>query len=289
VFGLFHSGNLWKEKVLYSFGTIKGDIEFPFGSLTMDAAGNLYGTAENGGASQSYCGGSGCGGVFKLTHSGTQWNETVIYNFTGTQDGGLPLANVIFDAAGNLYGTTDFSETSGAGVVFELSPSTGGSWTETTLYNFTGGADGGTPESGLTFDSAGNLYGTTYMGGNALCNSTGCGTVFKLTPQGGNWALSTVFAFDGSNGGWPSAGVVFDSAGNLYGTVTGFGKNGQGGVFKLSPHGGIWIEDFASFDLTDGGIPAGQLILNNGFLYGTAEHGGTGQLPGNGVVFKIHL
>jgi hypothetical protein len=111
----------------------------------------------------------------------------------------------------------------------------------------------------------------------------------KLAPHGGNWALSTLFAFDASNGGWPSAGVVSDSAGNLYGTTTGFGKTGQGGVFKLSLHGGSWIESFASFNLTDGGIPAGQLILNNGFLYGTAEHGGTGQIPGNGVVFGIHL
>src|SRR5450755_1137325 len=211
VFELLPSGEQWKEKVLYSFGATQDDIQSPFGSLTMDAAGNLYGTAANGGTSRAGCGGPGCGGVFELNQSGIQWKEMVIYNFTGTQDGGNPLANLIFDAAGNLYGTAGF----GGGVVFALSPSIGGSWTETTLYTFTTGTDGGSPRSGLIFDSAGNLYGTTYTGGNALCNGTGCGTVFKLAPHGGNWALSTLFAFDASNGGWPSAGVVSDSAGNL--------------------------------------------------------------------------
>jgi uncharacterized repeat protein (TIGR03803 family) len=174
-------------------------------------------------------------------------------------------------------------------VLFALSSSTGGSWTETTLYAFTGGTDDGNPKSGLIFDGAGNLYGTTYAGGNRSCNGVGCGTVFKLTPQGGNWTFSVLFAFDGSNGGWPSAGVVSDSAGNLYGAGTFGGQNGEGVVFKLSLHGGSWIESFYSFNLHNGGIPAGQVILNNGFVYGTAEHGGTGPIPGYGVVFGVHL
>jgi uncharacterized repeat protein (TIGR03803 family) len=287
VFALHPAVSGWKERVLYSFGASSGDLQSPYGSLTMDAAGNLYGTTASGGTSR-LCG-AGCGGVFKLTRSGAQWNESVLYNFIDGLDGGQPLANLIWDSAGNLYGTTALGGANGEGVVFELSPSTSGSWTETTLYAFAGSSDGSQPHSGLLFDSTGSLYGTTSVGGNTLCDGPGCGTVFKLAPQGaGSWAFSVLFTFDGSNGGSPQAGLVSDAAGNLYGTGTG-GKNNYGVVFGLSPSGSNWTESFASFNLKNGSGPQGQLILNNGVLYGTTENGGAGQLPGNGVVFALPL
>ncbi len=253
----------------------------------MDAAGNLYGTAANGGTSGAACGGSGCGGAFKISRSGSQFTETVLYNFSGGLDGGQPVDSLVFDAAGDLYGTTTFFGENGVGTVFELSPSSGAEWTETTLYTFTGGSDGGRPFGGVIFDHAGNLYGTTQVNGNnGLCNGVGCGTVFELSPQGsGNWTFSVLLAFDGTNGGWPDSSLTFDSAGNLYGTGTFGGKNNHGVVFRLSKSNGAWTEAFASFNLQNGGVPSGPLLLNNGFLYGTAEQGG----KGNGVVFDIKL
>ena len=281
VFVLQPKGTGWIQRNLHNFGSGSTDVSAPSASLIMDAAGNLYGTGSGGGTSWPGCGGRGCGGVFKISRSGSQFIETVLYNFTGGSDGGQPADSLVFDDAGNLYGTTTLNS------VFELSPSSGGEWNETTLYNFTNGADGGRPYGGLVFDHAGNLYGTTQINGNnGFCNGVGCGTVFELTPQGpGKWAFSVLFAFDGTNGGWPRSSLTLDSGGNLYGTGTFGGKNSQGVVFKLSQSNGTWTETFASFNFQDGGVPSGPLLLKNGFLFGTAEHGG----KGNGVVFDIKL
>jgi uncharacterized repeat protein (TIGR03803 family) len=184
----------------------------------VDAAGNLYGTAYVGG--DPTC---GCGTVFKLDPSG---NATVLHAFTEGTDGGLPQAGLIRDAAGNLYGTTQIGGSSNAGTVFKVD--TAGN--ETVLYSFTGGADGGSPLGGVSRDAAGNLYGTTQLGGSPQLQA---GTVFKLDTSGKLTALHTFTG--GADGSNPFAGVIRDSAGNLYGTTAGGGDSGFGTVFKITP------------------------------------------------------
>jgi uncharacterized repeat protein (TIGR03803 family) len=164
------------ETVLYSF-TGGNDGQDPEAGLIMDATGNLYGTTAYGGGTG--CGGFGCGVVFKLDTTGA---ETVLYSFSGGNDGQDSEAGLIMDATGNLYGTTNSGGAFNFGVVFKLD-TTG---TETVLYSFTGGADGATPEGSLISDSSGALYGTTQNGGDSNCKSQygfGCGVVFKLIPQ----------------------------------------------------------------------------------------------------------
>jgi uncharacterized repeat protein (TIGR03803 family) len=192
----------------------------------------LYGTTATGG--------NGGGGiVFELSPSGNGWVENVLYDFNGfpgSTDGNTPLAEVIFDASGNLYGTTAFGGTSGFGAVFELTPGAGG-WTEAILYNFASGNDGAYPEAGLVFDLLGNLYGTTFAGGGSKgCLGNGCGTVFRLTPaQGGQWTESLFsFPLPGSLGFQPAAPVVLDSAGRVYGTTTLGGSFGDGVTFRIT-------------------------------------------------------
>jgi uncharacterized repeat protein (TIGR03803 family) len=227
-----------KETVLYSFcaqgGSNCTDGAHPVPGVVFDQEGNLYGAASGGGA-------HGGGVVFKLTPKG---KETVLYSFCSQNncaDGASPVAGVIFDHRGNLYGTTHGGGNScdgngyGCGVAFKLTPE----GMETVLYSFCSNrcADGLWPEAGLTFDRKGNLYGTTSDGGDA-CNGYGCGVVFKLTPRGKETVLYT---FEGSDGANPGAGVVFDLQGNLYGTTFAGGAYndcadaGCGVVFKLTP------------------------------------------------------
>jgi uncharacterized repeat protein (TIGR03803 family) len=208
--GTFGQGNVfeltpnptgrWAETVLYNFtGTSDGD--FPSGgSLIFDSAGNLYGTTMFGGIDNGggVCGVliTACGTVFKLSpQPNGGWSETVIHDFLGGTDGALPYAGLIFDSAGNLYGTASVggNQTScyhngnggfGCGTVFELSPNSDGTWSETTLYSFAGGKDGASPTANLIFDNLGNLYSTTSSGGGSYCYLTGsCGTVFELSPS----------------------------------------------------------------------------------------------------------
>jgi uncharacterized repeat protein (TIGR03803 family) len=218
----------WQETTLESF-TLK-DGAYPRSSVVSDAAGNLYGTTSLGGDFNA-------GTVFELSPNldGT-WTETVVYSFTGKTDGYEPSSSVIFDAAGNLYGTTFLGGASEKGTVFELAPSPGGTWTETVLHSFRGGLDGSNPNlSTLTFDKAGNLFGETVAGGNDRC-SFGCGVVFELSPiGGGSWAESFPYRFKGTDGSSPSRGLVFDAAGNLYGTTLLGGAFGDGVVFELKP------------------------------------------------------
>src|ERR1700733_9660338 len=187
-------GGAWTETVLHSFCSAANctDGNTPYVGVIRDHEGNLYGTTAAGGTGCPEYG--GCGVVFELDRKG---NETVLYNFCPTgeyfncTDGNSPNA-VIQDAAGNLYGTTEYGGTDlascggGCGVVFKLAPPAqeGGAWTETVLYSFTGGTDGGEPFASVIQDAAGNLYGTTSGGGDSGCNlvGTGCGVVFKLTP-----------------------------------------------------------------------------------------------------------
>src|ERR1039458_9150522 len=220
--------------------------------------------------------------------------EKVLHNFNPNGTDGLqPYAGLIFDAAGNLYGTTGFGGTYRRGPVFELTPAGGGSWTETVLYSFGNGTDGVTPYAGLIFDAVGNLYGTTFFGGTYRN-----GTVFELTPAaGGGWTEKVLHNFNdngtGADGANPYAGLVFDGAGNLYGTTQSGGTNsGWGTVFELTPTaGGSWTEkvlyNFCSqANCTDGGSPEGGLIFDAaGNLYGTTVEGGTG--GSWGAVFEL--
>jgi uncharacterized repeat protein (TIGR03803 family) len=173
-----------KEAVLHNFGT-GTDGAAAYGRVISDSAGNLYGTTAFGGM-------SGSGVVFELTNPEAPggWNEAVLYTFSGGSDGSQPYGGLIFDSAGNLYGTTFQGGASNAGTVYELTPGKGSAWTETVLYSFASGTDGLGPQSDLNFDQAGNLYGTTANGG-----SPGNGIVFQLTPgQGGAWTETVLHA-----------------------------------------------------------------------------------------------
>ena len=295
VFELTPNGNgTWTERVLYDFEG-KKDGGVPHGNLIFDQDGNLYGTTLVGGT--LHC---DCGTIFKLTSfADGDWAHTVLYTFTGRKDGGYPNS-LIFDQAGNLYGTTGKGGTQARGVVFELSPNQDGTWTESVLHNFKG-KDGAFPSSGsLLFDTAGNLYGATQLGGAA-----DEGTVFKLRLNGdGSWTESVLHAFTGGkDGARPNNDVTFDQAGNLYGTtVSGGGLNacsgeGCGVVFKLVPNSnGKWKESvlhrFCSSGLCrDGQGPyAGVISDQAGNLFGTTYSGGDlNQCKGYGcgVVFKL--
>ena len=225
VFELSHkSPGVWKETLLHSFGN--GTDGFGPTGLIFDTAGNLYGTTWSGGA-------YGAGTVFQMTPTaGGGWMESVLYSFLNNGvDGYGPNAGVIFDAVGNLYGTTFYGGTDGIGTVFELSPAAGG-WTEHLLYTFINNhTDGVYPTSGVIFDQSGNLCGATEFGG-----SKGSGNVFELTPTGGGaWAETILHAFVSSKDGVYPNGLVLDSSGNLYGTTTFGGAYGYGTVFKITP------------------------------------------------------
>ncbi len=207
----------------------------------------------------------------------------VLHEFRGKFDGVAPVAGLIEDANGNLYGTTiggglnnDNTCNAGCGTVFELSPNGGGGWTKTTLHRFTGNADGGEPVFSLVMDGAGNLYGTNENGGSLLCGIPGCGTVFELSPDGsGGWTESTIYSFAPGSGGFSPTGSVQDASGNLYG-VTGSGGANYGVVFELSLSGGVWTETVLhTFDKSDGFGPNSTLLLDgSGNLFGTTIFGG---------------
>ncbi len=270
----------WQESVIYNF-TGGSDGGHPgTGALTFDSAGNIYGTAGGGGLS---CGNHGCGVVYKLTRSGGSWSESVLYSFTGGDDGETPNAGVTFNIAGNLYGTTFYGGANSQGTVYELTPSQSG-WTETTLHAFGASGDGYTVFGGVIFDTHGNMYGTTYNGGSG--NPQG-GTVYELKPSGGGWNYSIIDNLVGFAG--PSDNLALDQVGNLYGTV-GVDSEGLGNVFELSPNGGSW--DFSSLheflDEGNGAEPIGGVVLDaNRNIYGTASVGGGGNGSGQGVVFEI--
>lgn len=285
---LARAGAGWIFTPLYNFAG-GSDGAHPFAGVTIGPDGALYGTTFYGGGSGC---GLGCGTVYRLspppaTCQSTlcSWIETVLYRFSGSADGGMPFAGVVFDHAGNLYGTTTSGGLnncggSGCGVVYKLTRS-GGGWTEAVLYSFTGAADGASPRAGLAFDSAGNLYGTTVGGG-----SSGQGVVFQLQPSGAGWTENVLYSFSGgADGGGPIAGLILDSLGNLYGSSANDGT-GLCKVFELSPSGGSW--NFAllySFTSAEGANCAANLAMDSlGNLYGTTAGGGTYQ---NGVVFKL--
>jgi len=324
-FELTPTGSGYTMTVLYNFCSQPNctDGANPYASLIVDASGNLYGTTYNGGA-------NGGGTVFKLTPSGNGYTENVLYNFCSRSqgdaactDGSNPYAGLIEDASGNLYGTTNLGGTgdtlvNGAyayGTVFRLAPR-GSGYDYTVLYNFCPPSDtalcndGAAPNATLIEDASGNLYGTTVLGGagtHALeCDGIGCGTVFKLSPNGSGYTETVLYSFcsqGGSNctdGAYPyGAALTEDASGNLYGTTSSGGVNscdspGCGTVFELSPGGNGYTESVLhSFDHSDGSGPDAGLIEDaSGNLYGTTSSGGTGlswlcEACGSGTVFEL--
>ena len=303
-------GDPWTETVLYIFkGNGSKDGASPAGGLVIDSLGNLYGTTAYGGTGNCVVLGTlmGCGTVFEMSppkQKGGKWTETVLYSFPTPKQGFLPQGDLVFDSAGNLYGATEFGGGHGTtcnsfykycGAVFELSPpkTKGGKWTERTLHGFKSGEDGANPNGALVLDSKGNIYGTTFGGGNESgeCGSVGCGTVFKLmkpTMKGGAWTEELLHRFNGQDGASPTAGVVFGKNGNLFGTMSAGATSGNGAVFDLAAPGGggLWQENvlYRFSDGNDGTSPRGSLIFDaTGNLYGTALGGATHR----GVVFRL--
>ena len=289
------TGGGWKFSTIYEF-TGGTDGASPLGSLVFDAAGNGYATAGGGGA-------QGRGVVFELTppknrQPGAKWAEKVLYNFQGVTDGAIPFGNVIFDAAGNLYGTTSIGGHShvgclqGCGTVYKLEPRANGEWHETVLHRFIDAfGQGAEPRTGLAFDADGNLYGTTFSGGNNsvnACNTVftlGCGTVFELTSSAGHWHLVTLRDFNGTDGARPLGGVTLN--GNiLYGSTSFGGTNNAGTVFSFTKEAGVWKPGKVfSFDGTNGLGPFGTLALDQaGNLFGTTSQGGTNNW---GAIFQL--
>lgn len=270
-------------QVLHSF-TGGGDGATPLAGLTMDQAGNLYGTAS--------AGAQGGGTVFRLSKRGSNWTFTPLYAFPSTETNGWrPLEGVVIAANGTLYGTTSLGGGPGNGTAFNLAPgasipkSVFGGWAETVLYNFLAGNDGAYPGNGggnLVLDRSGDIYGTTYYGGGEGCDGMGCGTVFELTPSEGGWQERILYAFTGGSDGGGPAGLAFDSNGNLYGATllggVGTCQNpfgfGCGVIFKLTPSASGWTESvvYAFQDDGDGAQPIGAPIFDeSGNLYGTTS------------------
>lgn len=284
-----NSNGTWSESLVYSFCSLTNcaDGQYPNAGLIFDGAGNLYGTTGSGGVTGVL------GTVFELTPTKDgSWKESVLYSFLGDTDGWGPSDGLVFDAAGNLYGTTELGggtancEGYGCGTVFKLHPKSDGSWHESVLYRFSGGADGSLPFAQVIFGAGGNLYSTTNEGG-----AFNQGTVFKLAPKAdGSWTESVLHSFTGRDGANPYSSVIFDAGGRLYGTTFGGGTYAHGTVFKLTQKSdGSWKESvlhqFHGSSLTDPST-GGLTFDTAGDLYGTAQYGG----PANyGGVFKLAL
>ena len=285
------SSGFWTQTVLYSFEGGSDGIT-PI-SVVFDAHGSIFGLTRDGGGN-SCSGGQECGTLFELspTSSGP-WTETILHDFTGGSDGGVPLGSLTFDAQGNLFGTTSAGGvvsdqcTVGCGTVFELSPASGGGWTFTSVYDFdyTHGAN---PVGSLVIDASGNLYGATYDGARkySYCPG-GCGVVFELSPTASGWKQTLLHSFSGPDGSLVQNGLTLDPSGNLFGTTTTGGNPrctsgfqvGCGVVFELSPaSGGHWIYDHLYvFQGYDGFYPNGNPLVDGaGNIFGTTVEGGTG-------------
>jgi uncharacterized repeat protein (TIGR03803 family) len=253
----------WTETVLHSFQGYGDGAQPTFGDLVFDAAGNIYGTTPHGGQGDR-------GTVYKLTPSNGGWTETVLYQFQGGVDGATPYGGVVFDSAGNVWGTTGFGGTYNNGTIYELVPS-GGGWTESVVYHFLGGSDGANPYAGLIVDQLGNFYGATF-GDNGTTPK-----VYELSPSNGGWTFSVLYSLGADQG--IVGKLAMDAAGNLYGT----NYYDVPEVFRLTPSNGIW-----TLSGSWGGIgynPAGSVILDSsGNLYTTTQDGGPGEV---GLVFEV--
>jgi uncharacterized repeat protein (TIGR03803 family) len=278
VFELIPNNGMWTFSVLYSFCSASNcaDGSYPVG-IAFDADGNLYGTTFSGGAYDA-------GTVFELIPNNGTWTEKVLHNFTSGDDGSGPEAGVILDSSGNIYGTTVYGGAYHGGMVFELIPNNG-TWTEKALHWFKRNGKGGSvPLTGLTLDKSGNVYGTTVDGG-----IYGHGTVFELTPAKGYWEEKVLHSFNmNSKGGYaPSASVIFDNFGNLYGTNGGGGAYNGGTAFELLPNNNKWtLKVLIAFkQIRRGPVgPVGLALSKSGNLYGATVHGGA---HAEGSVFEL--
>ncbi len=281
VFELVNSSGTYTEQVLHSFNYYSNsDGAYPNAGLIMDSSGNLYGTTVQGGANYA-------GTVFELVNSSGTYTEQVLYSFTNSNgDGAAPSAGVIMDSSGNLYGTTSSGGANSVGIMFELVNSSG-TYTEQVLNSFSySNGNGAYPRGGLIMDSSGDLYGTTSSGG-----ANGYGTVFELVNSSGTYSEKVLYNFTNSNGDGaaPSAGVIMDSSGNLYGTTSSGGANSQGTAFELVNSSGSYSESllysFGSSCSAGGLNPFEGLVMDSsGNLYGTTAGGGA---HGNGVAFRL--
>ena len=280
-------------QVIHAFDISDG--WYPDAGLTIDHAGNLYGTTDYGGNDSGNCHPMGyCGTVFKLNHHGSGWVLSELYKFDGGDDGYNPEARVVFGPDGKLYGSAVSGGSGGAGVVFSLQPpasackSASCPWTETVLFPFR--AYGALDLTGdLSFDAAGNIYGATFYGGNyEYCQEEGCGTIYELTQSGGIWTENILYIFTGGADGEYPTSVLYGHDGNLYGTAQGDPNNQSkpGLVFQFVPSDGSWTENVLhQFQITDGEFPVGGLIFDSaGNLYGSTVAGG---YYGDGTVYEL--
>jgi uncharacterized repeat protein (TIGR03803 family) len=290
----------WREKILHEFGPGE-DGPYPNGGLIFDASGDLYGVTSG---IEGSCGhGLGnCGAVYELMPSTNgQWTEKILHHFSyNTADGYGPAGSLTFDKAGNLYGGTEWGGANFDGIAFELSPNRDGSWGEKVLYTYYWGkGENGGGNGSFVFDASGNLFNTTLT--NLTNGYNGPDVVFELSPSGGSWTQTTLDVQQSDLAS--NVPLVFDTAGNLYGTAR-YGGTGTmicltlgvkqtpfscGTVFKLAPAGGTWTEtslhDFGNG--TDGQIPMGGLVFDSaGHLFGTTFQGGP---AGGGTVFEVTL
>lgn len=281
VFKLSHQGAGWVFSPVYSFTTSDG--QFTEAPLTVGADGTLFGTTVYGGT-------AGFGTVYNVRPPSNPcrdviclWTEAVLHNFTGAPDGAAPTCGaLVFDQAGNFYGTTTYGGANDGGVVYTLTRSQLG-WSESVIYTLSDLHTGTNPYSGVILDNAGNLYGTTSTAGGL-----GDGAVYELTRSGATWTGQFVYAFpvgDEGAGSTPYGGVIFDSAGNLYGDTVNGGANGVGTIYQLTPAGGSWTETVRySFTGNYEGPRYGLTMDAAGNLYGTTYQGGAYQL---GNVFRL--
>jgi uncharacterized repeat protein (TIGR03803 family) len=288
LYGATYNGGARGEGSVFKFsttGTLSllasfGSSGFPPLGAIPDAAGNLYGSTIVGGGACGI-GSSGCGMIFKLDQTGT---VTELFHFDDGADGGEPFANVIRDAAGNLYGTAHYGGVAGCGTVYELDAQ--GNFTVLKTFN---GTDGKLPSTGiLTMDAAGNIYGAAGEGGNSNCaGGEGCGVIFKLTRESsGGWNYKVIHSFAGLPASGPPGGLVLDSAGNVYGT-SGGGPGGE--LFRLSPQtDGSWdYQIIHRFGGSGGSGPNPNLVIDqSGNIYGMTQSCGA-DAGCSGVLYEI--
>lgn len=279
------AGGVFTETVLYAFSGQKNDAVQPAGALVIDGNGNLYGTTESGGAYNA-------GAVFELSRGSRGWTETILHSFGNGADGADPRSGLAIDSSGNLYGTTYYGGINkschyagsiySCGTAFELSPS-GNTWNYTVIHNFGAGTDGYFPFSALTFDPAGNLYGECLYG-----SQYGKGVLYEL--KAGTWGEQLLHPWGNKDDGtFPFAGMIFDSAGNMYGASSGGGAHGGlGTVFEFTPSGAGWLEhNLHGFGTAlDGQFSDSTLIIDSGNnLYGVTTNGGA---YGYGMVYELN-
>jgi uncharacterized repeat protein (TIGR03803 family) len=285
VFALTRHNGQWRHSILYSFtGGVDGGQ--PYGGVTLDADGNVFGATVVGGTGGS-CPEDGCGVVYELSKSdGGRWKETVIHDFDGA-DGSGPGAGLTLGPKGDLFGMTPTGGAHGFGVIYRLHRKSDGSWRFSVIHDFTGGADGNGGSAGrLLPDASGNLFGVATAGG-----ANGSGVAFKLAQRKpGAWKLTPLYAFKGQpDAGFPYGALSFGPDGALYGTSYYDGEFDAGSVYRLAPAGGRWTEQVLySFtgDADGGGSISNVLFDQAGNLYGTTSEGGD-PTCGCGVIFEL--